>query len=376
MRIALTVHALQGGGAERVMARLAERWSNAGHDVHLITWSAEDTDQIRVPTAVVRHGLDLMRHSTNPWQGLWANVHRVRTLRHMLCDLRPDFVLSFCDQMNICTLQAARGLQLPVWISEHSDPSRQRLGPAWEWWRRRAYPRCTGCIALTSEIADHLARWIPRSRLTVIPNAVDAVDAVDEPIGESPKRSSLLSVGRLSHEKGVDQLLLAWRMAHAQLADWELCIVGDGSQRSSLQCEAADLPRVHFSGWLSDTAPAYRAAKIFVLPSRYEGFPVALLEAMSHGLTCLATRCSQAVEELSQGGEAVQIVPTESPESIARALIELSTDPLRRQRMGAAARRMSRNYSWHRIGPLWDRLLDGAAPHAHLPGREAVSPHR
>lgn len=356
MRIALTVHALQGGGAERVLARLAERWSTAGHDVHLITWSAVDTDQIPVPPAVVRHGFGLLRSSANLWQGLWANAHRIRALRRKLRELQPDLVLSFCDQMNISTLQAARGLKLPVWIAEHSDPSRQRLGHAWEWWRRRTYPRCTGCVALTSEIADHLAQWVPRTRLTVIPNAVDA--AQNESVEPTSKRSSLLSVGRLSHEKGIDQLLHAWRLAHAQLPDWDLRIVGDGAQRSSLERQATGLPRVHFAGWMSDTAPAYRSATIFVLPSRYEGFPVALLEAMSHGLTCLATRCSQAVEELSCGGEAVQVVPTQSPERLARALIELSTDSQRCQRMGAAARRVSDHYSWNRIGPLWDRLLE------------------
>lgn len=356
MRIALTVHALQGGGAERVLARLAERWSAAGHDVHLITWSAAATDQIPVPPAVERHGLDLLRSSANFWQGLWANVRRIRALRRKLRELQPDFVLSFCDQMNISTLQAARGLKRPVWIAEHSDPSRQRLGRAWEWWRRRTYPHCTGCVALTSEIAEHLSQWIPRSRLTIIPNAVDPIEESAEE--QRSKRPSLLSVGRLSHEKGVDQLLQAWRLAHTQLGNWDLCIVGDGSQRTTLERQAADLPRVHFTGWMSDTTPAYRTATIFVLPSRYEGFPVALLEAMSHGLTCLATRCSQAVEELSLGGEAVRVVPTESPESLARALIELSTDPQRCQRMGTAARRVSSHYSWSRIGPLWDRLLD------------------
>lgn len=354
MRIALTIHALQGGGAERALARLAERWSTAGHEVHLITWSAVATDQISVPPAVQRHGLDLVRSSANLWQGLWANVRRIRALRRKLRELQPDFVLSFCDQMNISTLQAARGLRLPVWIAEHSDPSRQRLSRAWEWWRGRTYPRCTGCVALTSEIAGHLSQWVPLSRLTIIPNAVDPVEEI---AAKLPARPSLLSVGRLSHEKGVDQLLQAWRLAHAQLGDWELRVVGDGPQRISLEHQAADLPRVHFTGWMSDTAQAYRSATVFVLPSRYEGFPIALLEAMSHGLTCLATRCSQAVEELSRGGEAVQVVSPESPESLAAALIDLAANAQHRQQLGAAARCVSSQYSWSRIGPLWDRLL-------------------
>lgn len=379
MRIALTIHALHGGGAERVLARLAGRWSAAGHELHVITWSAADTDEMVLSSAVRRHGLDLMGSSVNLWQAIRANLRRVRSLRQKLRELQPDLVLSFCDQMNISTLQASRGLKLPVWIAERSDPHQQRLSPLWEWWRRRTYPNCTGCIAQTDEIAQHLSRWIPPSRIEVIPNAVDAAtyhaSALASPTspptsssdsstsGDSPNKDSpkiVLSVGRLSPEKGIDQLLQAWRQAHSQMPDWELLIVGDGSQRASLEAQAADLPRVHFAGWLAELAPLYRTAEMFVLSSRYEGFPNALLEAMSHSLACMSTSCSQAITELSRDGQAVHVVSASAEtvaEQLARGLIELSTSPHRRQQLGAAAHRVSLDYSWNRIGPLWDRLL-------------------
>ncbi len=387
MRIALTIHALHGGGAERVLARLADRWSAAGHELHVITWSAASTDEIALSSSVRRHGLGLTRDSTNLWQAIRANLHRVRALRQKLRELRPELILSFCDQMNISTLQASRGLDLPVWIAERSDPARQRLGPLWEWWRRRTYPSCTGCIAQTDEIAQHLSQWISPSRIKVIPNAVDPVASPEAPQssstcppitsvvastastndaspdgdtanGESPK--TVLSVGRLSREKGIDQLLQAWQQAHAQMPQWELQIVGDGPQRASLEAQAANLPRVHFTGWLAEPAQIYRTAQMFVLPSRYEGFPNALLEAMSYGLACLSTDCSQAIAELSRDGQALYVAsgPAESlPQQLASGLIELAANSQRRQQLGAAARRVSLDYSWGHIGPLWDKLL-------------------
>lgn len=387
MRIALTIHALHGGGAERVLAQLADRWSAAGHELHVITWSAADSDEITLSSAVRRHGLGLTRDSTNLWQATKANLRRVRALRQKLRELRPELVLSFCDQMNISTLQAAWGLKLPVWIAERSDPARQRLGPLWEWWRRRTYPSCTGCIAQTDEVAQHLSQWISPSRIRVIPNAVapatspeapqpsptcppmtsadasaastnDASPDGDTANSESPK--IVLSVGRLSPEKGIDQLLQAWRRAHAQMPQWELRIVGDGPQRASLEAQAANLPRVHFTGWLAGPAQIYRTAQMFVLPSRYEGFPNALLEAMSYGLACISTNCSQAIAELSRDGQALYVVsgPTESiAQQLANGLIKLSASPQRRQQLGVAAQRVSLDYSWNRIGPLWDQLL-------------------
>ena len=109
MRIAMTIHALFGGGAERLMSQLGTWWSAAGHEVHLITWSETDTDVYPIPPSVHRLGLGLMHASRGQWSGLWANFHRVHTLRAALKAIQPDFILSFCDQMNIVTLQAAVG---------------------------------------------------------------------------------------------------------------------------------------------------------------------------------------------------------------------------------------------------------------------------
>ena len=108
-RIALVIHALHGGGAERLMSQLAARWSH-NHDVHLITWSKIETDKYTVPKYVTRHGLDLMRPSSNAIQGIFANFKRVRELRRCLSKISPDFVLSFSDQTNIVTLQATSKL--------------------------------------------------------------------------------------------------------------------------------------------------------------------------------------------------------------------------------------------------------------------------
>jgi GalNAc-alpha-(1->4)-GalNAc-alpha-(1->3)-diNAcBac-PP-undecaprenol alpha-1,4-N-acetyl-D-galactosaminyltransferase len=366
MRIAMTIHALQGGGAEHVLTQLAGRWVAAGHEVHVVTWSAISQDPPALPPGLQRHGLDLLRPSHNLWQSVWANVKRHRRLRARLLHIQPDVVLSFCDQMNISTLRATRGLRLPIWIAERSDPARQRLSALWERWRRKYYPRCTGCIVQTETIADFLSQIVPRDRMFVIPNAVNLPPVPATALHVAANHSAplqttssgiILSVGRLSPEKGLDVLLKAWRIAQPQLGTWQLHLAGDGPQRSELQAYCHDLPSVRFLGWLQDPQPAFAGADIFVLPSRYEGFPNALLEAMSHGLPCLATRCSQAVEDLSRGGSAVLTVAPDQADGLAAALIQLAHSPERRQQLGLSARLVSENYTWNRIGPLWDQVV-------------------
>lgn len=353
MRIALTIHALFGGGAERVMSQLAARWSATGHEVHLVTWSTPDTDQYSIPPEVRRHGLGLLSASQSRWRGLLANVRRVRVLRSTLRTIQPDLILSFCDQMNIVTLQAARKLPIPVIISEHSNPAKQQLSRLWEAWRSRNYPRCSVCVLLTEEIAEYAKRWVPAEKVRIIPTAI-APPAELAPLMRSDRL--VLAVGRLSHEKGFDLLIEAWKKIHVKLPGWQLHIAGSGAVQAALSEQARDLPSVKLLGWIPNAWPLYQQASMFVLPSRYEGFPVALVEALSQGCPSIATRCTEATQRLPLS-RVLQLVDTESSDQIAAAILQLAQRPEDRKQLSAASIQASSEFHWDKVGVLWDELL-------------------
>ena len=355
MRIALTIHALFGGGAERLMSQLASRWSAAGHEIHLITWSTPETDQYSVPPEVRRCGLGLLAASTSRFRGLLANFRRVRVLRSTLRTIQPDLILSFCDQMNIVTLQAARKLAVPVVISEHSNPAKQQLSRIWEAWRSRNYPSCTKCVVLTDEIAQYVQRWVIADKVCVIPAAIEPPTA--QP-GVRRSDKLILAVGRLSREKGFDLLIEAWRKIHDQLAGWELHIAGAGTEHSALNVQARDLPSIKLLGWIPNAWPLYQRATMFVLPSRYEGFPVALVESLSQGCPAIATRCTEATQRppLSM---ALELVDIDSTDQIANAILLLAKHPDRRNQLSEAGKHASSEFHWDKIGLLWDQLLRG-----------------
>lgn len=400
-KIALLIHSLNGGGAERLMSQLAQRWSRL-HEVHLVTWSTPDTDRYPLPAAVHRHPLNLQHPSRNLLAAVAANTRRVHRLRRELRSIHPDFILSFCDQMNIVALAAARPLGLPLWIAEHSDPAKQRLSRLWEAWRRRTYPACAGAIALTHPIAQTMQQWIPAEKLRVIPPAIHPPEQAlahlashdvspnssagssgeaTEPLPDPARSLIFLYVGRLSPEKGVDILLEAWRRVWATLPTARLVLVGDGQQRARLEQQAALLDNVEFRGWVGDPWLELVQADCFVLPSRYEGFPVALLEALQCGLACISTNCTSALDTIErQGSHAVLAnwskphtpeearapeatgtaclrVPTENPAELAAAMLRLAADSKLRRDLGTAARRVAEQYHWTRIGPLWDAIL-------------------
>ena len=355
MRIALTIHALFGGGAERLMSQLATRWSEAGREIHLVTWSTPETDQYSVPPEVRRHGLGLLAASQSRLRGLIANLRRVKMLRRTLRSIQPDLIVSFCDQMNIVTLQAARKLKVPVIISEHSNPAKQQLNRIWEVWRSRNYPHCSACVVLTDEIARYMQRWVSADRVRVIPAAIAPPT---EHAQLTRSEALVLAVGRLSPEKGFDLLIEAWRKIHLQLPGWQLHIAGAGLEHASLTEQALDLPSVKLLGWIPNAWPLYQQASMFVLPSRYEGFPIALVEALSQGCPSIATRCTEATQR-SPLSTVLQLVDTESSDQLAAAILQFAQHPDRRKQLSAAGIQASSDFHWDKIGVLWDQLLFG-----------------
>ena len=101
-----------------------------------------------------------------------------------------------------------------------------------------------------------------------------------------------------------------------------------------------------------------------MLPSRYEGFPVALLEAMSQRKACIVTRCSSAIDTLNPDGRVLRVVDSESVAPLAVAVRQLAGDAVGRRGMGQEAAAVAEGYRWERVGPLWDQLLADALRHS------------
>ena len=181
-----------------------------------------------------------------------------------------------------------------------------------------------------------------------IPNPVSAPKAVPLP-WSSP---AILTVGRLSAEKDYHTLLAAF--AGASLEGWRLAVVGSGEQESELRGLADQLgitKRVDWYGFVRDPFPFYRSAQIFVLPSRFEGMPNALLEAMSFSLPCVVSDGSEGFGELIEHGRSGLIFPGGDALELSRALVDRAV----KQRCGRGLAGMrggsSTGFQWTRCSP-------------------------
>jgi glycosyltransferase involved in cell wall biosynthesis len=217
-------------------------------------------------------------------------------------------------------------------------------------------------IANSRGLRDLARTFDPSMEIPIIPNGVDIERFTAE--GRDWSAANILSVGRVVHQKGLDLGLVA--LADLKDLAWEWRIVGDGPQVASLRedLERAGIEaRVEIVGWAgtAELAAEYRRASLFVFPSRHEGMPNALLEAMASGLPVIASRVA-GNEELVVHGETGILVPPDDPDALREALRRLLGDESERERMGRAARRrVEADFRWDTTAAGYLTVLERAA---------------
>jgi GalNAc-alpha-(1->4)-GalNAc-alpha-(1->3)-diNAcBac-PP-undecaprenol alpha-1,4-N-acetyl-D-galactosaminyltransferase len=354
--IALVIADLGSGGAQRVLLRAAEGLAARGRRVCVVTLSDPSADFFSLPSGVRRFSVGGIGQSANPLAGMFRNLGRVVRLRRALRACNAGTALSFVTQTNVLLLIAGIGLGMRLVVSERNDPARQTLSPVWRLLRGALY-RFADVVTANSEGAvESLGRLVRGIRPVLLPNPPPPLHPpVDA--GRPPK--TLLNVGRLHPQKGQDTLIDAFALLAPAHPELQLVIAGTGDSRASLEAlaEAHGVrSRVTFAGAVADIDALYRNAGVFVLPSRHEGTPNALIEAMGHGLPCVASDASPGIRAALSDGIEGLLVPPEDPKALAVALDRLLGSAELRVRLGsgAHARATVRNDPLAR----WEAILD------------------
>ena len=365
MRIGCVIASLGSGGAERVMVLLCSAWAARGDDVTLFTFDDGRRDFHAAPAGVTRVALDITAASTSSLGALCTNAARLRTLRRALRSAAPDVIVSFTDCTNVSTLLATLGLNIPVVISERTDPRRHEIGVAWSTLRRVSYRWATGLVVQTERVRPWAESHVSPARVHVIGNPLRDVAAPPLTAGE---RSPMISaVGRLVPAKGFDTLLRAFALVHATHPAWRLVISGDGPLRSSLEAQihAFGLDNVvSLPGRTCTVDEVLADSAVFVLSSRYEGFPNALLEAMASGCACVATDCDSGPSDLLEHDALGLLVPVDDAVALAGAMRRVLDDAAFRSRLGESARASTRRFALARTLHAWDDVFDATRDRA------------
>jgi glycosyltransferase involved in cell wall biosynthesis len=271
----------------------------------------------------------------------------------------PDIVEThdFKSHFLFWLLRRSGAIAGPRWVAYHHGYTRMsRRVRLYQHLDRLSLRHADRVVTLCQPFVSQLqARGVPVGRTVVISNAVAPrsrppaaeLAALRASLGFDAQELLIASVGRLSREKGHEDLIRAFRrlLERGPPISCRLLLVGDGGERGALMAQASDLgDKVVFTGHVSDPWPYFCIANLFVLPSHTEGSPLVLFEAMAAGLPIIATAVG-GVPEVVQHGRDALLVPAVDVESLTGALSTLAGDAARAAALGGAAHESLRRFS-------------------------------
>ena len=364
LRVILCIHSLRAGGAERVMSWLANSLESAGHQVTLVVRTPPTVDffEINEGVRIVR----LVRKPRKP--GRVSRVDKVRgvigfgrELRALVKEVRPDVVVSFIDMTNLYVLAALKGTGTSVIVSERIHPDFHELGTL-DRLRPRLYRGAAAVVVQSDDVARIARQQWGVGRVVVIPNPAAAAATAAMPVDQRPMHA--ISVGRLTKQKDHATLLGAWAAAGVARRGWNLSIYGAGNEEQSLRGMISNLELedgVHIVDPVAEIDERLALSRIFILPSRYEGFPNALIEAMAAGCACIATDCPGASAEILEHGAAGILVPPGDVLALTAAIVRLTDSPDEQVRLAAASNARAHQFREPVVVEMWERTLREAA---------------
>jgi GalNAc-alpha-(1->4)-GalNAc-alpha-(1->3)-diNAcBac-PP-undecaprenol alpha-1,4-N-acetyl-D-galactosaminyltransferase len=362
MNIVFIIGTLKGGGAERILSGMANYWHSMGHAVTLITHDAEENDFYPLSPGINRIGLNL----TGPTRGflytIKQRIQKITTPRRIIRRLKPDVVISFTYMTNCEAIIALFRTGIPLIISERNNPIAQKISPIWKILRLLLYPMAAAVVMQTKEAAHWSQQYLDHKKLHVIPNFVEL------PI-TSPQKNDLklpgtkhfiTAAGRLTRQKGFDLLIEAFSIAVRNTAEWSLVILGEGEDRRFLEGLAdrfSVCDRVIMPGRIRNPEQVMKKSDMFILSSRYEGFPNVLLEAMASGLPVISTNCPFGPADIVRHGIDGILVPNRDTAALAHAIRSLMENEGERKRLASRSPEVLSRFGKESIMHQWDTLI-------------------
>lgn len=381
MKIMLTVSCLQGGGAERVAVVWADAFVRLGHDVVLAT-NKEESDKpyvypINPKVKVVKcfvykegkakeHDKYMRKRFGLPYRIYSALQYYTKTnfrLRREMKRFQPDVVLGILQPTSLQSLIASIGLRCKVVSTEHNSFERPLSAPMskstkfFKFVANKWFPLVSVLTTADKEVIDGRL-----NNIEVMPNPLALTPIVHS---LSSKKKRIVAAGRISdwEYKGFDILIKAWgRIAH-QHPEWQLDIAGTGDDASKAYLQSLiddnDIAsQAILSGFHDDMATFYAESEVFVLSSRYEGFGMVLIEAMSQGCACVAVDYKGRQKEIIGSDSTGICIEPDDVEAMSKAIKYLIDNEAERKEMQQKAIRRSHDFDSIEIARKWEKLFN------------------
>lgn len=352
MKIDFVIASLNGGGAERVMVILANALCKRGYDINIITFSPGLAYKLDNRVNLIKlHDGRIKNHSIRRFFNL-ISYYRKK-------DRRPQIIVSFITLINLISIVTAKIYGIKIICSEHNSYLRAQ-NPVFltKLTRRLFYPKSDAITVLTSFDLPHYKSL--KVNAVVMPNPCSFIP-IENPVSE--KNKALIAVGNLDryHHKGFDNLIDIVAEVFVLRPEWKLKIIGKGEKGLAFLKEkvknAGLESSIIFTGFRTDVAHVMSESEIFILPSRYEGLPMVLLEAMSQGMACIAYDCKTGPADIVKNGYNGLLIEDQNKERMIESVGNLMDNEKLRHRLSENGVKSLENFSVEAVLNQWEILF-------------------
>jgi glycosyltransferase involved in cell wall biosynthesis len=361
-------------GAEAVILNMSRTLNEGPHRSLLGVFLNSSNPNLQLHESAVREGIE---SHLIPCSGQIDRTAIV-SIRELAARTGADVVHAHGYKADLYVYFALRALGIPFVSTCHNWIDNDRKANFYGVMDRFILRRYARIVVVSEDVRQRLLKaGVGAGKIRIIRNGIDlrpfdhASAFVKDELGWSAYPLVGL-VGRLSIEKGIDIFLLAAARVLAQLPDAKFVVAGDGPDRAKLDALIDKLGirgSVHMLGRRDDMPSVYASLDVMVSASRQEGLPIAILEGMASRLPLIATAVGEVPAVILDGRTGV-LVPTEAPELLAEAIIELLRNPAKRERLGSAARKLVEDkFSAERMTADYFRVYEEAIA-AVAKGRE------
>ncbi len=360
-KIFFVINSLQGGGAERVVSILAKRLHELQYKVSIVCLN------FAKPVYPLPDNLEIVYLQERKGESFFLRIYyAVRLfikLNYLMFNKRPDYIISFMTTANLWTGISSFFTRANYIVSERTTPDYtiNRYNKLLQLFSGLIYSRAKAVVIPSRGIEECLRKNLNFNQLKnyhVIHNPINN-EARPPAIKSVNDNKFILAVGRLSYEKGFDILITAFKKADLP-SEIQLLIVGEGPEKETLTRQIISLnlqERVKLLGFKKNIHDYYAQAQFFVLSSRNEGYPNALIEAMSMGCACIAMDCEYGPSEIIKHQHNGLLVADENMCELSAAIKLLHTNAVLKAKLTKNAKFINKTNSLDSITSQWEAIL-------------------
>ncbi len=353
-KIVFIISDLEKGGAQKVLVNMAN-YLKRKNKIIIVTLFKGNTGKFEISKEIKQININFVVNK-NLILKVFSYLFLIFKLRGIINKEDPNRIISFLSTTNILTILSCIGINQKLIVSERNDIKIQKIGNIWRILRYFSYKLPSKVSANSQNCIDSI-NFVKKNKLFYLSNYVEIVNSNIK----LKKRKIILAVGRLNYQKGFDILIEAFTLSNLYKNGWQLHIIGEGEckeilKKQSNTCSASKFIYIH--GQKKNIDQYYKTSSIFVLPSRFEGMPNVLLEAISYRIPCIISSSVKSAFEFLKHKESCISFESLNIRDLSSSLSYISKHPVLKKKISENAfKALNKKFKKEEVYRNWEKVI-------------------